>query len=123
MSHLKAAMVVVAGFAICALLGWVGLLASHRWIIGGVTDAEREETYSGRIVALSDGPACFKILTVVSDADTVRPSVCQCGSEGDFLGYLEVGDLVTKVRDSLVVFVTRPSHRGTIRFDYPVCNH
>ena len=108
---------VIGIFLLAAVFG--GL--SH--IIGSVRAEEQAKSFSGKVISITDGEPCTKKLDLNGRDGILSESVCSCGIDRDFLRYVQIDDVVNKVKDSLVVIVTRPSTKKVVRFVYPVCDH
>ncbi len=123
---MKASKIIVATVIGACLIGvflWAALYGGLSHIVGSVRDEEQAKSFSGKVISITDGEPCSKTLMLNGHDGILSESVCECGIDRDFLRYVQVHDVVNKVKDSLVIVVTRPSTGKVARFAYPVCDH
>ena len=123
---MKASRIILAtvmGVCLIGVVLWAALLGGFIGVVDSVRDEMRAKSFSGNVISVTEGAACFKTLKVNTSSGILSESVCECGIQRDFLRYVEVDDVVNKVKDSLVIIVARPSTEKVARFIYPVCDH
>ena len=123
MKTTKIIVVTVVGIVLIGVLLWAALFGGLSYVVGAVRAEEQAKSFSGTVMSITDGEPCAQKLELNSREGILSESVCGCGIDRDFLRYVQVDDIVNKVKDSLVVIVTRPSTEKVVRFVYPVCDH